>query len=95
MSVVGQGELTIQRAQALQCSLILLGKRGWFGKDGRGSVCLPEGWTQHLEFKGMQCYGHICPKGPTGEDAALGGRETVFPVSSESCLESEMCRVCT
>lgn len=65
----------------------------WQGREGE---CLsPWGLTQHLEFKGMQCCGHICPMGPTGEDAALGGKETVFPVSSESCLESEMCRVCT
>lgn len=93
MSVVGQGELNIQRAKALQCSLILLGKIVWQGQEGK---CLPPwGLTQHLEFKGMQCYGRICPMGSTGEDAALGGRETVFPVASESCLESEMCRVCT
>lgn len=32
MSVVRQGELNIQRA--LQCSLRLPGKRGWFGEDG-------------------------------------------------------------
>lgn len=38
MSVVGQGELNIQRAQALQCSLVFMGKRGWFG-EGEGK-CL-------------------------------------------------------
>lgn len=26
--------MSVQRAQALQCSLILLGRRGWFGEDG-------------------------------------------------------------
>lgn len=92
MSVFGRGELNSQRAQALQCSLILLGKRGWFGKD-RGECLSLWGLPQRLEFKGMQC--ESAPWGQRGKMLAWEEGRQCSPWPQKVVREWEMCRVCT